>query len=542
MATKTVPVARLSTDGMSIVLEFPYDAALIERVKAIKGRRYHPENRTWTVPYTPDNVQAVKELGFELDESLDETKRLPEIKLPELKRKLFPFQEVGVRFLESRGGSALIADEMGLGKTIQVLSWLALHRELRPAVVVCPASVKWNWRREIEMTFPDDEPVQVLSGHDAAPVAGRGIIIVNYDVLGSWLPELAKLRPKVLVLDECHYIKNNKALRTKAARALAKASERVICLSGTPVVNRPIEFYNAIRIVSKGKLFPNFWDYARRYCDAYHNGYGWNFKGSSNEGELHRILTSTIMIRRTKQEVLQDLPPKLRSFVPLELTNRDEYRKAEIAYLSWMLEQGKDASRVNHLAKIEALRQLACAGKLPDALEWIEDFLDSGKKLVVFAHHRSVVGAVYEKFRHCAVKVDGSTSLADRDSAVRSFNGDDRVRLFVGNIKAAGVGISLTAASSVAFLELPWSPGELVQAEDRCHRIGQKDCVNVYYLLTVGTIEEWMANLLDEKARTLSAVLDGRDDDAESLISELISHYSESLMEKYSGEISGGQQ
>jgi len=185
-------------------------------------------------------------------------------------------------------------------------------------------------------------------------------------------------------------------------------------------------------------------------------------------------------------------------------------------------EKIESAAQAETLVRIEALKQLAAKGKIRQAMEWIDNFLEQGGKLVVFAIHRTIIDLLMERYTNCAVKIDGSVSIEDRQKAVDRFQTDDSVRLFVGNVKAAGVGITLTVSSSVAFLEYPWSPGDMEQAEDRCHRIGQKDSVNIYYLIAQGTIEEQICKLIDSKRLVLNAVLEGKDDGAGGIFAELL--------------------
>jgi len=441
---------------------------------------------------------------------------------------------------------------MGLGKTIQALAWLQLHPEKRPAVILCPAHLKLNWAQEIEQTI-GEHSVQVLSGTDTNQPIWGDIVIINYDILHNkydtatdsigkkrkkeleytgWVDFLIDKKPQVLIIDEAHAIKSNQALRTKATKKLAKKVQHVIALTGTPIVNKPIEGFNILQVVDK-TVFPNFWKFAQKYCDAKHNGFGWDFNGASNKEELHRILTQTVMIRRRKQDVLKDLPSKIYSYVPMEITNHKEYTKAEADFINYIAEKkgqkaAAKAKNAEHLAKIEALKQLAVKGKMNQAIDWIKNFLETnGQKLVVFCVHKEMVNTLMDEFGDVAVKVDGSVSAKGRDEAVKAFQNDPGVKLFVGNIQAAGTGLTLTAASSVAFLELPWTPGELVQAEDRCHRIGQQNSVNVYYLLANGTIEQKIAGLLDNKRSVLDAVIDGKEVEQESLLTELMKSYEE---------------
>jgi SWI/SNF-related matrix-associated actin-dependent regulator 1 of chromatin subfamily A len=447
--------------------------------------------------------------------------------VPGLKGTLFAFQSKGVSFVEAHGGRALIADEMGLGKTMEALAWLQLHPELRPAIIVCPASVKLNWERETQKWLPDPA-TEVLSGTTPWKITGK-IVIINYDILSDWVDNLKKIAPQVLITDECHYYKSNKALRTKAIKRLAKGIEHVIALSGTPVLNRPVEIYNALKLIDES-VFPDYWHYVRHYCAAYNNGFGWDMSGASHTDELYQRLTSTVMIRRLKKDVLKDLPEKIYSFVPIELTNREEYDAAEKDFLSFILrekgiEAAERASNAESLVRVGELKQLAVKGKFQPVIEWIKNFLEVDGKLVVFAEHKFVIDELMHKFGNIAVKIDGSVSAHYKQVAVDNFQRNDDVRLFIGNIQAAGVGITLTAASNVAFIELPWTPGALVQAADRCHRIGQKDCVNIHYLLATGTIEEKIAQLLDSKKMVVDSILNGKFTEQSSLLTELIKSY-----------------
>jgi SWI/SNF-related matrix-associated actin-dependent regulator 1 of chromatin subfamily A len=525
-----------------IKITFPFSWEDVDRVKTLPNSIFKREGeRYWTVPLSLEVIQQLKKWGFSLDKSLEQflsecqchVDQVESVKVKGLKMKLFPFQEKGVAFIEARKGKALIADEMGLGKTAQALAWLGLHPEKRPVIIVVPASLKLNWEREAHMWLPNPK-VQIISGTKTGGLAIRGeIIIINYDILDAWLGKLQACKARVLILDECHYIKSNKARRTKVIKALAKGIPHIICLSGTPIVNRPIEMYNALKLVGP-TVIPPFWTFVQRYCGAKHNGFGWNFNGASNTEELHKKLTNSIMIRRRKADVLQDLPPKIRSVVPMEMIPKfqKEYNKAEADFIGWVRksmgpEAAHRASNAEALAKIEALKQIAIRGKLDQAIAWIKNFLEVDGKLVVFVIHRATVNALMQEFRGIAVKIDGSVPQTERQQAVDAFQENKEIRLFVGNIKAAGLGITLTAASSVVFLELGWSPGEHDQAEDRIHRIGQKaQSIQAHYLLAAGTIEERIARIIDGKRRVLDQILDGRQTEEASLLAELLNEFS----------------
>ena len=538
---KTAKLLHNKSSGQPIILiKFPFDRETLEQIRTISGRKYNPTERYWTCPVNMDNIESLKSFGFRLDEDLKKKlnskiniESIYPIEIPGLPYALKPFQKIGVGFFEHKNGRALCADEMGLGKTIQTLSWLFLHSEKRPVIIVCPSSLKLNWSWEAQKWLINPF-VQILNGEKSNINLLGKILIINYDIISHWIEKLKMIKPQVLILDECHYIKNDKAKRTKSIKQLVKGIPHIIALSGTPITNRPIEIYNAVNIIDN-TLFPNRWAFLHRYCGAKYNGFGWDFNGATNIEELHKKLTESIMIRRKKQDVLKELPDKTYSFVPIELENEKEYQAAESNFIQYLqqtkgVEVAKRALNGGILTEIEILKQVAVKNKMKQAISWIHDFLESGLKLVVFAHHKFIIDQLMNEFQTIAVKIDGGVSNENRQKAVEEFQTNPNIRLFVGNIKAAGVGITLTASSNVVFLELPWTPGELSQAEDRCHRIGQEDKVNIYSLLALNTIEISIARLLDEKRKVLDGVLDGIETQTESLLTTLINNYYENTL------------
>ena len=533
---KKAEVIRYKNGRRGIKITFSFNFEDLDRVKSLTERRFYPEGKYWTAPLKMQSIESLKNWNFtlcpELQQYLRKTKvhinQISEIEVPGLRQELYPFQKVGVAFIEAKEGRVLIGDEMGLGKTMQALAWLQLHPELRPVIIVVPASLKLNWAKEAH-TWMNRPRIQILSGTTPNIKLKGEIIIINYDILHPWMNVLLAYNPAVLITDECHYYKSSKAKRTKAVMALGRRIPYVLALSGTPILNRPIEVYNAVKLIDP-TILPTRFEFAMKYCGAKNNGFGWDFSGATNTEELHEKLSITIMIRRKKVDVLPDLPDKMRSFIPMELDNEKEYQFAESNFIAFVRgRKGKEAaeraSNAQALAEIEGLKQLAVQGKMKQAIEWITDFLESDQKLVIFAVHRFVIDTLMERFGTIAVKVDGSVTGLNRQKAVVEFQTNLATRLFIGNIKAAGVGITLTAASNIAFLELPWTPGEMVQAEDRVHRIGQRNNVCIYYLLASGTIEEKIAKLIDQKRKVLDSVLDGEKTDITSLLSKLMDVY-----------------
>ena len=568
-ASKKVDLAR---NELIIKWQFPKgDPGFMETLKQIKsltGTHWCPDEigKPWKCKVSLVNLRALKEWGFELSESAQkwhdsimiDQSTLQEIDPGLSSNELYRFQKQGIDFLNKSNGRALIGDSMGLGKSVQSIGFLNMNPDACPAVVVCPASLKGNWEREIKKWTGDKFHIHIISGLPKTAPYFNGeadIYIINYDILANrtktikedkpefmggkkkrveipktgWIDFMPAINPKTLILDEIHYVKDNNAARTKAIKKLAKSCEHVIGLSGTPIINRPIEFYNAIQMINP-HVFPGWRYYATKFCAGYEGQWGWDVSESSNTELLHKIMTSTIMLRRKKADVLSDLPAKQRSVVPLEISNRRDYTAAESDIIGWIAENFGDraaekASYAEALVEFEKLKQLAVHGKMKAVIEWVFDFLLSDEKLIIFADHKFVVDALMDAFNGIAVKIDGSTPVKNRMDVVDAFQNDPNVRLFIGT-KAAKEGLTLTAASNVAFAELYWETGSHDQAEDRCYgRLSDCHGANAWYLIAQDTVEEKIAELLDHKRKVLASVLDGETVEDESLLLNLLDSF-----------------
>jgi len=561
--------SKVDKKDLEIKIEFPFDRTTLNQVKTISGRKYDPKHKVWYAPKSIGAIKKLKEFGFELDPALeqffythkiDSDKISTEFDIPGLGGTLDPFQKKGVAMIEKLNGNALLADQMGLGKTIQTLAWLQLHPELRPAIIVCPGVAKAHWVREAKIWL-DNPKVQALYGQTPDQDITGDIIVINYAILHYWKKELKGINAKFFAIDEAHKIKNNGKLRTKAAKYLAKDIPHVLPITGTPFLSKPREIINAVKL-ARPSVIPNTWHFLHRYCDAKHNGFGWDFNGASNVKELHALLSESVMIRRLKKDVMKDLPDKRWTVHPMEINNREEYNQAEADLIKYLKnkvtkelelelreklgdslfdtvqfkdhkleklknEKANKARNAETLVKINTLRQLAANGKMNQIIKWIKDFLESGEKLVIMAIHKKVIQQIMNEFGKIAVKVDGSVSNDDKLKMQDKFQNDPKIRLFVGNIQSAGVSLTLTEASNLAFIELPWTPGELDQAADRIHRRGQDNAVTIYYLIGENTIEEKMAKILDKKRKILEQVLDGKQVEETALITELLNSYKE---------------
>jgi SWI/SNF-related matrix-associated actin-dependent regulator of chromatin subfamily A-like protein 1 len=432
--------------------------------------------------------------------------------------ELAPFQWAGVRYVLS-ARRAFLADEQGLGKTVEALAALEADRAY-PAIVVCPASMKLGWQREAERWLPH-RSVAVVEGRSAVPQEAE-ITILNYEIIAAHRESLARSGPRALVVDESHYCKNPRAKRTQAVRRLAGAvppDGLRLALTGTPVLNHADELIAQLRVIGRLEDFGS----GARFAQQFH--------GQLSEERLHWHLRRRCFVRRLKADVLPQLPAKRQVVVPVRLTNESEYRLAEKDVIEWLRTQPLDLSELNariaatlraqRLAQLGTLQRLAARGKLAAALAWIDDFLASGEPLVVFARHLEVQQAVLARFP-AALHLLGGDSIRDRESAIAAFQDPAGPKLIVGATRVAAQGITLTRASNVAFLELEWTPAMHDQAEDRCHRIGQRDAVTAWYLLAADTIDETMARLIQSKRSHVAAVTDGRTVGGDGLVEGVV--------------------
>lgn len=468
-------------------------------------------------------------------------------------RTYLPFQTAGIAYAMARA-NVLIGDDMGLGKTVQAIGIMNVSGDARRNLVICPASLKLNWAREAERWLVRPTDIRVLDSKSKpsafdAPRDGKDLlVIVNYDILGKHHASLRAERWDVLVCDEAHALKNPRALRTKEVlgakpekkgqRGVAPidASRRVF-LTGTPIVNRPIEMWPLVQALDPEGLGSHFMKFATRYCAAHQKSIGkrlvWDFGGASNLGELQAKARSTFMVRRLKADVLTDLPPKRRQVVVLpadtvpEAMRRSEnhawsfhedYLARVTAERDLAAASGDDAAYASAAVRLRsgekvafdemaAVRRDLAVAKIPAVLEHLESAVEGGK-VIFFCHHHAMAERVHAHFGAASVMVHGGVAVEARQAAVDAFQTQDAVRVFVGTIRAAGVGLTLTAASHVVFGELDWVPGNVSQAEDRAHRMGQRNNVLVQHLVVDGSLDARFVETLLAKQAVLDAALD----------------------------------
>lgn len=563
----------LSIDGDNVSLYFDYDVVKVRLVKKIPGVTWKSKTKAWIAPMSslPQAIEWAESFGLDVsdeiraiadaeksrtEEMLTASKQTDaELNIETLQGMPFPYQKAGIRYVLSalnqvnfRKG-VIIGDQPGLGKTVQSLGVLE-STNAYPAVVICPATLKLNWQKEIQRWLPH-RTTQILSGKTPCDI-NADIAIINYDVLTGWVEKFRGYRG--IVMDESHYCKSPQAARTKAA---LKLSKRIVeptavrlCLTGTPVTNRPAELATQLDFIGRLNDFGGYMGYYRTFCGAFRDRWGhWQTGGASNLDILNERLRANCYVRRTKDQVLPELPAVIHSPVEVDMTpaGAKEYAKAEADIIEYLMERAREialelgespnsaavrakmrAEANQHLVRISVLRRIAAKAKMPAIIEWVESRVEAGNKVVIAAHHRNIVDELASRFG--GLKIQGQMTVEEVEENKRMFQElpVSEAPVIVLSIQAAKTGHTLTAAQDILFVELPWTPADVDQTYGRLHRIGQKGSVNATYMLASGSIDRKIYDLIEEKRSVVDALTDGTDgEETDSIANALVSLFSE---------------
>lgn len=539
----------ITEQGKFFRIQFKYAPHLVNAVKELPDRRFDSVNKCWLVPLERrDEVNAFGQKyrfkfgdGISHDEVIGELPPMPELdtEIP-LKLNLFPYQATGVAYALQKK-RLIIGDQPGLGKTAQAIATI-VAADAFPCLVIAPSSLKINWQREWHMwsakkaMILNDNIKQNFHLYSQAGLAH--VFIVNYESLKKYfvqsiaVPEGAKMRLnhvkfkehltglfKSVIIDESHRVKSTSTQQTKFTKGIAAGKEYILALTGTPVINKPKDLIAQLGIIEQMPRFGGYQKFNQRYCSGP--------REASNLRELNYMLNLNCFYRRDKQDVLKDLPAKMRQVAMCQISTRREYSDAEANLIKY-LRQYKDADddkvaralRGEIMVKIGHLKNISARGKLADVFDFVNDIMEAGEKLVIFAHLREVINAIHKHYPQ-AVTITGEDSQLERQHAVDSFQNNPETKLIICSIKAAGVGLTLTASSRVAFVELPWTAADCDQCEDRCHRIGQKDSVTCTYFLGEDTIDEKIYQIIQSK-REIAATVTGATEQIEEDIVNMV--------------------
>lgn len=521
---------------------FSYDASLVTSVKKFAGAGYNPENKEWYIPFTLPTVAPLQKWlhdnGFVEGMNYYPSKRVLEYQEPPViitpedvaiackelgfKRMPRPYQCEGIAYMINHG-NCINGDDCGLGKTGQTIATLELM-DAFPALVITPASVKYNWKKEWEKWNPT-RTVGVVGRKKKfnENVWQNDVIIINYDILGergldkptAKFKELLKKRWASCVMDEIHFLKSEKALRTKMAKKIVKTVPHVWGLTGTLTQNKPADLIQPFTIIRRFEdIFGSTKEFKYRYCNAKMTVFGMDCSGFSNLEELHELLRMGGYIRRNKRDVLDELPPMVEQTIDVPISNTREYRKAENNLLEYLekIDINKVNSAVNapHLVMIQTLKQLSIEGKLPFITTYIKEWLEAneGEQLLVFGVHRMPLQQLAEYFK--APLIQGGVSADKKQQIVNEFSNGGH-RLLFANIQSAGTGTDglQDNCSNLVYIELPDKSTELEQANARLERMGQRNSINITYLLSPDTIDADIKEMVADKGMITGLVNKG---------------------------------
>lgn len=537
-------------DG-DIYISFPYDPVMVRSVKQIPSVTWDKKTGAWRAPLTainesiqwaerfgkqvsPEVVVKAKEINSQLLELAEASRAVEaEIKIGDtgLENALLPYQKAGVAYAK-RAKRCFIADEMGLGKTLQAIATIEALAEY-PSVVMCPPNLVLNWKAEYAKWLPHRKVATVLAGKGQKEFPQRDtydVLVVGYSNISYWESHL--IGHRAYVLDESHYCKTLTAKRTKSARKIVASlpsGAPVLCLTGTPVTNRPAEYVAQLDILGKIKDFGGTWGFYRRYCAAFQDKWGqWHLDGASNLEELNEKLRSVCYIRRTKDQVLTELPPVFHQELTLIGAGpaMADYDKAQRDIVAFLVERAKQlaielgtspqsaavrakmkAEAAQDLIRLSVLRRLAAKAKMESVVEWVQQRTENGAKVVIAAHHRDVVDELANRFG--GLKIQGGMAVEEVEEVKRKFQNDPKCQVITLSIQAAKTGHTLTAAQDIIFVELPWTPADLDQTYSRLHRMGQKGSVTATYALCAGTIDEEIYSIIAAKRSVVTTAIDG---------------------------------
>lgn len=535
--------------GDNFELSFKYKPSIIDRIRQIPGRRFDGTRKVWIIPTRSrvdlermiyqiqqfENINWLSGNEKREEEAVYDIPELPELVVPHnLKIQPYPYQLKGIaRGLELK--RFMNCDEPGLGKTLQSIATINIASAF-PCLVICPSSLKINWMREWEKFTDKKAMILTDKVRDTwtffFQTGMHQVFIVNYESLKKYFVQRIKksegwtLRDvefrnsinlfKSVIIDESHRCKSASTQQAKFCKGICTGKEWIIELTGTPVVNRPKDLIPQLAILNRMEDFGGYKPFVNRYCSGQ--------REASNLKELNFNLWKYCMFRREKSLVLTDLPDKIRQVNTCEITNRKEYVDAERDLIMY-LQKYKDADdekiekalRGEVMVRINILRQISARGKVRDVIEFVKDFRENGKKIILFCSLHEVVDQL-KRYFPTAVSVTGRDSQDVKQRAVDAFQNNPKTDIIICSIKAAGVGLTLTASSNVAFVEFPWTYADCCQCEDRAHRIGQKDSVTCYYFLGRRTIDEKVYRIIQEKKNITNAVTGSTEDIEENIV------------------------
>ncbi len=474
-----------------------------------------------------------------LDEKINQIKlaNKSNIKIKGIRGKLYEFQKIAVEFLMFNNGRGMLAYDVGLGKTLISLTFV-VNANKKKTLIISPASVKYAWQNEAnKWTKLKSFVINSNKSFDINDYQKNDLIILNYDILKKYFDLLNSLHFDCLILDESSYVKNPKAIRSKLTKKISQNINSVILLTATPILAKPIELYQQLNIIDPD-VWNNYYSYAKRYAAMWQAPWGMDVSGASNIPELKKRINKYIF-RKRKQEVLKELPDKNFIDIPIELNKeiKEKYKLLENSFIDYLREikrknndEIRKSMQAQALVKLGELRQLTSLAKINQAKEIIQNIIDANEKIVVFSVYQQPLINLQSIFKKESVILTGSISINKRQMAIDKFQNDDKIKVFLGGMLSANVGITLTAASNILFIDMDWTPSNMYQAIGRLDRIGQKaNKINIFQLIALNTIDQRVVEILKKKQNLINFLIEDKNkiisNNSNTIIKDLFSFY-----------------
>lgn len=571
---------------------------VINTIKSFGFASFNKEDVCWLIPndsrYFKTTIESLTSIGctlvFDKDvqtaienaQNKEEKREKKNEKINELKFQLtvdinidfssflklnpFPYQKVGFKFFQITDGNCVLGDDPGLGKSMQSISYTEYHRFR--TLIICPASLKFVWENEINKFALNERSILIPKNGDVIGLREQyDYMIVNYESLISRKGSTSKHKSlsdiiaerarkgkfDCVIIDEAHRMKNQSAKATKFIHKNLRTVKHRLLLTGTPIKSRPIEYFSLLKFLDK-KRWNNKTEFGMRYCNPTKTRWGYDFSGASNLEELYKE-TAPYIIRRLKSEVLKELPEKIYTSIPIHLDNAQEtaYSKLEDNVIDTLddigtdtqtdleLLQGQQSNAINNkqrfaaISNIHKLKLFTSRIKVESTNEIVENIISSGKKIIIFTYYTEIIEMLKKMYAGRCVTFTGATPQNARKQVVTDFQTNEKISVFIGQTIAAGVGLTLTAADTVLFIDEMWTPGDMIQAEDRAHRVGQLNSVQILTPLCTNSMDEKINELLREKRKILSKVLDNKEDsrvDNMNILNDIIKLYKQKKRKK----------
>lgn len=502
--------------------EFEFDWDIVDFCRYLKNKYsikcFSFVNNKWRTN-SIEPLLDIKEKFPEVkvEEGIVLEKKIPELNIEGIKGELRDYQKEAVHFLDRCNGRGLLAFDCGTGKTLISLSYIVKNK-FKKSLIVCPASVKESWKGEV-LKFTNLKPLVIGSTDKKIDFKNHDIFIINFDIVHKFVELFKRLNFDIIVIDESTYIKSPRARRTKAVQAISRRIRHVIPMSGTPILSKTCDLFTSLNIIDE-RTWNNAWSFYKKFCNLKHTYWGVDYSGSSNIEELKERISPYFM-RKTRKEVLSQLPPRNYIFTPtsLEKDQRIRYNKAIRSLPDYLREyklrteeEIEKAMGAEKLVLLNELRAITTESKVEITKEITNNLISEGEKVIIFCNYNTELEFLKDYFKEQAVMITGKVDVKDRGEIVKEFQNNNDVKVFLAGMNSANTGITLTSSNNVIFMSYDWNPSNMEQAISRIDRIGQEASqINIYTIYAEETLDDYVIELLRKKQNLIDKLIEGKE-------------------------------